>query len=306
MKSVIYKDGNSVIVESSKPEIKKNEVLIKTCASTICQYDNKIQKNKNQENDFKVLTGLEFSGKIEKVGESVKNFKEGSEVFGMLNLFGGARAHAEYIAVPENLIWHKPKNISFEEAATLPIAILTVFEAFVNIAKVKAGQQVLINGASGGVGIYAIKIAKALGASVTAVCNSKNKSTMEDLHVEKIIMYDQEDFTKRPDKYDFIFDVANNKTFKSCKNNLKSNGTYVSTNPFNDIMGIIRGCFSKQKVGFLLVSKGNATKLMECSKYIESGQIQPFVDKVFKFQDIQQAYTHFESGIKKGKIVINF
>lgn len=304
MLATVYKNSKAAIVEIEKPSIKNNEVLVKVCASSICQSDNNRRKNGKESN--LATTGLEFSGTIASVGTSVNNFSKGNDVFGMLNIFGGARAHAEYVAVPESFIWHKPANISFEEAASLPISLLTSFEALIKIGKLKAKQEVLINGASGGVGVYAVKLAKALGASVTAVCSSRNAETVKSLNADKIICYDQKDFTALAEAYDIIFDVANNQSFKKCKAKLNPKGIYISTNPFNDLMGFVHAFFSGKKAGYLLVSKGNSRDLQKASAFIENNSLTPFLDRTFKFEEMNEAYDHFESGKKKGRVIIRF
>ena len=298
------------IKEVKKPTIKDKEVLVAVCALTVSISD--LQKRRGEWRKFTgkkepksvVLMGLEFSGVIAEKGRQVKNYHVGDEVVGMMSVWGGARTHAEFVAVPEAYIGLKPTNISHAEAATLPIGMMTSISALKELGRLTAGQEVLINGASGGVGVYAVQIAKHFNANVTAVCGGHNIPFVESLKADRCIDYATVDFSQEDRKYDIVFDVASTKKFTACKNILKRKGAYITTNPFQDIQGLIAAKFSNKKCPYLFVSHGNKARLDEVKKLVEKKKILPVMDRAFPMDQVVEAHRYSESKEKKGKAVL--
>lgn len=293
------------------PVVKPDEVLVKPLATTLNPTDMDVRNGKyrwvpmfwNQENIS--LTGLEFSGVILKTGTNVKRFAPGDEVFGYIDLLKKHRTHAQYIAVKQNHMALKPINVSHAESASLPVGMITTIRAFKHLARPKDGKNILINGASGGVGVYAVQYAKYLGMNITAVAGKNNFQLLTDLGADVVIDYTQSDFTQGDLLYDMVFDVANTSSFNACEGVLKSKGVYISTDPFKDIPGLIRSTVSSKKAGFLMVLQGN-TRDFECAAdFVEKGKIRPVVEKIFPFSDIALANRYFESHPRQGKVVLD-
>lgn len=295
MKAVVYEKYGSPDVlqlkEISRPIPKDNEVLIKIYATTVSAGDWRMRKADPflarifnglfKPKKVKIL-GFELSGIIEAVGKNVNSFKAGDAVFAQCGLrFGG---YAEYTCLPVNeLIALKPSNMSFEEAAAVPVGGLTALR-FLKQSGIKEGSHVMIYGASGSVGSFAVQIAKALGGEVTAVCSSANISLVRKLGADKVIDYTKEDFTKRADGFDIIFDAVGKTSRPACKQLLNPDGKYVT----------VKGNPKKDK-GDLLFLKN----------LIESGKIISVIDRRYNLEQIREAHRYVESFRKKGNVVIN-
>lgn len=295
MKAVVYeKYGTPDVLELkdiSKPIPKENEVLIKVHATTVSAGDWRLRKADPflarifnglfKPRRVKVL-GFEVSGIIEEVGKNVQVFKPGDHVFASCGLrFGG---YAEYTCLPVNeLISIKPSNMTFEEAATVPVGGLTALR-FLRQSSIKKGDKVLIYGASGSVGSFAIQIARSYGAEVTAVCSNANINMVTQLGAHQIIDYTKTDFTKTDTRFDIVFDAVGKASKSQCKQMLKPGGKYVSVtgNP-------------KSKSDDLLVLK----------ELIESGKLITVIDKRYTLEQIREAHTYVESFRKKGNVVVN-
>ena len=295
MKAVVYeKYGSPDVLELkniAKPIPKKNEVLIKTHATTVSAGDWRLRKADPflarlfnglfKPRRVKIL-GFELAGVVEKVGENVQLFKPGDPIFASCGLrFGG---YAEYTCLPANdLIAIKPSNMTFEEAATVPVGGLTALR-FLRQSQVKSGDNVLIYGASGSVGTFAVQIAKSFGAEVTAVCSTTNVNLVSQLGAQKIIDYTKGDFTKTETRFDIIFDAVGKTSKSVCKRLLKSGGTYVP----------VTGS-----------PKSNPDDLVILKNLIQSGKLITVIDRRYTLDQIKEAHAYVESFRKKGNVVIN-
>lgn len=295
MKAVVYERYGSPEVlelrEIPKPTLKKNEVLVKVHATTVTAGDWRMRKADPflarifnglfKPRRVKVL-GFELAGVIEEVGKKVQSFKPGDEVFASCGLrFGG---YAEYARLPENeLIAIKPSNMSFEEAATVPVGGLTALR-FLRQSNIKAGDKVLIYGASGSVGTYAVQIAKAYGAEVTAVCSTANIQLVSQLGAHHVIDYTKTDFMKTETRFDIVFDAVGKSSKSQCKQLLKPGGKFVSvtSNP-----------------------QSKKDDLATIKILIEDQKLITVIDRRYRLEQIKEAHSYVESFHKKGNVVVN-
>jgi len=316
MKTVIYtKFGPPDVLhvkEVDKPAPKDNEVLIRILATTVTAGDWRLRKGdpfaarlfagpftpKNP------VLGHEFAGQIESVGKAVKNFKEGDEVFGSTGLESGA--YSEYLCVPEDgLLALKPPNVSFEEAAALPVGASTALY-FLSKGNVQNGQKVLIYGASGSVGTFAVQLAKHFGAEVTGVCSTQNMALVKSLGADTVLDYTREDFSESGQVYDLIFDTIGKTSFSRCKKALLENGIYVTTavNLSLFFQSLLAALVSRRKL--IIGIAGQSTEVLEFLKsLVEKGKITPVIDRIYPLEQIVEAHSYVESGHKKGNVVIS-
>lgn len=258
--------------------------------------DNGLTKPKNP------ILGIDVAGTIEAVGENVRKFNVGDHVFG--SCFG---SHSEYVSPREIFLSHMPKNITFEEAAALPCAAQTALQALRDVAQVKQGQRVLIYGASGGVGHFAVQLANYFGAEVTAVCSTSNLDWVKELGAQYVIDYTKEDFTHNGNKYDIILDAVGKRTFFSCLHSLNEKGLYITEHlffpkyhPFQLIIGSLIG----HKKAKIHLTKPNDRDLDFLSGLVEQEKLRPVIEKCYPLEQIVEAHQHIESGRTKGKIVL--
>ena len=254
--------------------------------------------------------GVDFAGTVEAVGKDVTRFKPGDEVFG-----GKFGAFAEYVSVPEKrAIALKPANVSFEQAASVPIAALTALQALRDKGHIKAGQKVLVNGASGGVGTFAVQIAKAFGAEVTGVCSTKNVELVRSLGADHVVDYTREDFTKGTERYDLIVDNVATHSASDYKRVLKPNGIFVmlgSTAPGHwfgwlklPLEAWILSPFMSQKFGMMLAEL-NRDDLAVMAELMQSGKVTPVIDRTYKLSEAAEALRYLERGHARGKVVLS-
>ena len=258
------------------------------------------------------IPGNDFAGTVEAIGANVTQFKPGDAVFGES---AGSRlsAFAEYICTTEAEIVHKPENISFEAAAAIPIPALTALQGLRDTGKIKAGQSVLINGASGGVGTFAVQIAKAFGAEVTGVCSTRNLDMVRSIGADHVVDYTKEDFTRQGKQYDLIFDCVGNRTASAFARALKPDGICsvagFTTMPHmltqTVLMGALISLFSSKKIGSMGTAKTNKPDLLVLYDMLASGQVVPVIDRCYPFSETAEAIRYLEQGHARGKVVIN-
>jgi NADPH:quinone reductase-like Zn-dependent oxidoreductase len=255
--------------------------------------------------------GVDFAGTVEAVGGKVTKFKPGDEVFG-----GRTGAFAEYVAVREyRAIALKPSGVTFEQAASIPIAALTALQALRDTGKVQSGQKVLINGASGGVGTFAVQIAKSYGANVTGVCSTHNLDLVRSLGADKVIDYTKEDFAAGADRYDLILDNVGNRTLAEFRRVLTPNGRYVQIGgggphagswigPLGRVLGaVVESRFVSQSMGMMLAEL-NHDDLALVADLITSGKVAPVIDRRYPLSEVPAAIRYLEEGHARGKVII--
>lgn len=314
MKAIIQNDyGSSVVLklaEVDKPVVKENEVLVRVHAASIHSGDYFGMRGDPYLARFAVgfpkpknyIPGFDISGTVETVGKKVTQFKLGDEVFG-----GPGSACAEFATATENKIAKKPSNLSFEEAASIPTSGVTALIGIRDAGKVKQEQKVLINGASGGVGTFAIQIAKSLGAEVTGVCSAKNTEMIRSVGADHVIDYTTVDFTKSTKRYDMILDNVANHPFAEYRKVLASDGVFIP-NSGNAGIGYVLKAFllsmfmRKQKSPFVAIP--NNRYLEDLKKLVEAGQIKPVIDRTYPLEQTPEAMDYIGKGHAKGKVVI--
>lgn len=255
-----------------------------------------------------VVRGKDVAGQVEAVGRNVTRFRLGDEVYGELR----AGSFAEYVAAPAELLALKPVNLTFEQAATVPVSGMTALQGLRDAGKAGPGQKVLINGASGGVGTFAVQIAKALGADVTAVCSAGNADLVRSLGADHLLDYDREDFTTNGQRYDVIFDLIGNHSLSRCRGSLTHEGTLVlSSGTGGRILGpmgrILRALLLSPFVSHnlsLFSQNGSAETLDELRELIESGQITPAIDRTYPLSEVREAVRYFAEEHARAKIAI--
>lgn len=254
------------------------------------------------------IPGGDVAGRVEAVGKEVTLFKPGDEVFGDLSASGWG-AFAEYVAVPESSLVLKPAKITFEEAASVPMAAVTALQALRDKGHIQQGKKVLINGASGGVGTFAVQIAKSYGAEVTAVCSTSNVETARSIGADYVIDYKQEDFTKKKEKYDLVIAANGDHSITAYKRVLKPNGIFVHVGGSGKQMfqtmtlGPILSISGSKKMSSFL-QRANKQDLLYVKELLEAGKIKPVIDRTYSFDEVQEAFRYFEKGHAKGKVVI--
>lgn len=322
MKAVIrekYGDYQTLNIEEIlKPTPTENQVLIKVMASTINAYDNHLMKGE----PFPVrmsagLTtpksrylGCDIAGIIENVGKKVIKFKKGDEVFTCLADGNGDNAYSEYVCVSEDLLALKPHGIFFEEAATIPMAGLTALQSIRDFGKIQPGQKVLVNGASGGVGSFAVQIAKLYGGIVTAVCRTEKCEFAYSIGADHVIDYTKENFIADIVKYDLIIDIAASHTFKEYKNILSKHGRCVIVG-FSSMTRMIKNGLSnlrtrskEQKAVIAFAKNDQVEDLQFLAEQMNNKKIKAIVDQTFPLNEIQQAFNYYETENLRGKVVI--
>ncbi|MBW4427777.1 MAG: NAD(P)-dependent alcohol dehydrogenase [Nostoc desertorum CM1-VF14] len=306
---VIHQYGSTEVLQYEdleEPQIEPTQLLVKVHASSVNPIDWKIRKGMlsfTTGNKFPKILGFDLAGEVVAVGSDATRFQPGDAIYGRTGLSGGA--YAEFAAVSENLVATKPNNLTYEEAASVPLAALTALQALRNQGNTQPGQAVLINGAAGGVGTFAIQIAKVLGAEVTGVSSTKNLDLIKSLSADRVIDYTQQDFTNSTLQYDVIFDAVAKSSFFQSKKVLKPNGVYITTLP--SPKSILQNLLTKiipGKKAKLVFEKPNAQDLIYLKELIETGKIGVIVDRTYPLQELAAAHTYSESERAVGKIAI--
>ena len=320
MKAIVYKKYGSPevlrLAEVDKPVPGENEVLVKIHAAAITAGD--VIVLKGEPFVTRLATGLlepkntipgkEVAGRVEAVGPNVTQFRPGDEVFGDLSVASWG-AFAEYVVVPESAVALKPANLTFAEAAAVPESAIVALQGLRDKGKIQPGKRVLINGASGGVGLYAVQIAKAYGAEVTAVCSARNLELVSSLGADHVIDYTQEDFTQNGQQYDLILAANGYHPISDYKRALSPEGIYVATGGTmtQSLQATMIGPFismsGRQKMGGMLV-KPNQEDLVFIKELIEANQVTPVIDRRYPLSEIADAYHYMAEGRAQGKVVI--
>ncbi|UGQ31474.1 NADP-dependent oxidoreductase [Acinetobacter calcoaceticus] len=311
--------------EQSQPPLTADAVLVKVHAASINPLDLRVLEGEFKAIlpvKFPFILGNDFAGRVVEVGSKVTQFKAGDEVYAKTDLNG---AFAEYTVVQQSSLALKPQNISMEQAAALPLVALTSWQALVEIAKVKAGQKVLIHAGSGGVGSIAIQLAKSLGATVATTTSAKNSGWVKELGADIIIDYKTMNFEQELKDYDVVLDTQGGKTLEKSVNVLKRGGRLISlagppdqatTEAFNLnrflkcviplLSWSIRHKAKKRGVTYsFLFMQPNGQQLSKISELVEAGKIKPVVDQIYDFIQIKEALQYVNTGRAKGKVVLN-
>jgi NADPH:quinone reductase-like Zn-dependent oxidoreductase len=255
--------------------------------------------------------GADVAGQVEAVGKDVTEFRPGDEVFAVLRQGG----FAEYVCVPEGELAPKPKNLSFEQAAAVPMAANTALLGLRDKGRIQPGQKVLINGASGGVGTFAVQIARAFGAEVTGVCSTRNMDLVRSIGADEVIDYTTQDFTRNGQRYDLLLDIAGSRSVSACRRVLTPTGTYVVVGgPAGRWLQPVRHVFSVIAVSPFVPQRMVAADAYRCrqnkqnlktlTEFIEDGKITPVIDRRYSFEEIPAAVRYQEEGHAAGKVVI--
>ena len=309
MKAIVIDSYGSADVlqykEVEQPKIKPSELLVKVHATSVNPLDWKTRQGMLKwlmSNKFPKILGADVSGEVVQVGDKVTRFQPGDEIYASLSSSKGA--YGEFVAVSERLAAPKPTNMTHSEAGVVPLAALTALQALRNLGKIRSGCNVLINGASGGVGIFAVQIAKAFDAEVTGVCSQKNWELVKSLGCDRAIDYRQQDFTQDTSQYDIVFDAVAKSSFWQCKKILKSKGTYISTLPtLSTLVAILSTAISRKKAK-LIIFQPNGQDLLYLKELIETGKLRSVIDRTYSLKELPQAHNYSESQRATGKISI--
>jgi NADPH:quinone reductase-like Zn-dependent oxidoreductase len=319
MKAIVYTNYGSPdmmeLKEVEKPLCKENEVLVKVQAASVNPLDWHflrgspflVRLSHGLLKPKKTRLGVDTAGWVEAVGLNASQFHPGDEVFG--NSFLGA--FGEYVrAVEENLVL-KPPNITFEEAASVPVAAITALQGLRDHGQIRPGQKVLINGASGGVGTFAVQIAKSFGAEVTGVCSTRNLDMVRSIGADYVIDYTREDFAKMGARYDLILDNVGNRPVSVYKHILSARGICVIagySSPAMLLQAVLLGPLvskgGSQKIGMMGVANTNKKDLSFLKELLEAGKIVPVIDKRYPLSEAAEAVRYLEKGHARGKVII--
>jgi NADPH:quinone reductase-like Zn-dependent oxidoreductase len=304
--------------EVAKPIPKDNELLIRIYATTVTAGDCEIRSLKLgllfriamrlwlgiRKPRGTTILGTEFAGEIEMAGKDVTLFKKGDKVFGSAGLSFGT--NAEYICLPEKgELATKPVNMSYEEAAAVPFGGRDALH-FLRKGNLQGGQKILINGAGGSIGTFAIQLAKYFGAEVTAVDSTEKLDMLSSIGADRVIDYTKEDFARRGEAYDVIFDIVGKSSYSDSLRSLKKNGFYLLANPPPSQM--LRGIMTSIKSGKTVISSaadGTAEDLRFLRKLIEAGKIKPVIDKNFTLEQVAEAHRYVDTGAKQGNVTVS-
>jgi NADPH:quinone reductase-like Zn-dependent oxidoreductase len=319
MKAIVHERFGSPEVlelrEVEEPGVGDGDVLVRVQAASVnpadwyamtgAPYVARVQMGLRKP---KARLGLDLAGEVTAVGGNVTRFKPGDEVFG-----AGTGTLAEYVAVSEDGLVPKPANLSFEQAAAVPVAGLTALQGLRDKGSVQPGQQVLINGASGGVGTFAVQVARALGAEVTAVCSTRNVDMVASLGADRVIDYTREDFTRTDRRYDLLLDVAGSRSWPECRRVLTQRATLVLVGapkgnallgPLGHILKVrLASLPASQKMTFF-ISKADRQDLEALAELLEAGRVSPVVERTYPLSEAADAFRYLGEGHARGKLAI--
>ena len=320
MKAAVYREyGSADVVKCEdipKPVPQDNEVLIKVRAASVNPLDWRLMKG-----DPAILRlffglrkprrgrpGRDVAGQVEAVGRNVTQFKPGDEVFGAC-----AGTIAQYACAEESNLVTKPVNVTFEQAASVPVVGLTALQGLRDKGQIQRGHKVLINGAAGGVGTFAVQLARTFGAEVTGVCSTRNLELVKSIGADAVIDYTNEDFTKLATRYDLILECVGNKTFSECRRVLNPKGRLVGVGAPHDVSLIVIlaqatkdlfvSLFSNQKA-VMFIAKSGQQDLTHLGELLANGKLTPVIDRVYDLNEAAEALRYLEYGHARGKVVI--
>ena len=322
MRAIVYHTYGSPDVlkleEVQKPVPQDDEVLVQIHAASVnaadwhlmrgtpflARFVNGLQKPKNTK------LGADVAGRIEAVGRNVAQFQGGDEVFGCIpiNELGSL---AEYVCAHEDALALKPAKMTFEQAAAIPLAAFTALQGLRDKGQIQPGQKVLVNGASGGVGTFAVQIAKSFGTEVTGVCSTRNLDMVRSIGADHLIDYTQADFTQNGQRYDLIFDAVGNRSVSDCKRALSPNGICAVagfTTLSHLFQVLVLGSWvsrtGSKKIGQMDTAKPNKKDLLFIKELLEAGKVVPVIDRTYPLSEVPEAIRYLEAGHAKGKVVI--
>jgi NADPH:quinone reductase-like Zn-dependent oxidoreductase len=319
MKAIVYEEYGPPDVlqlkEVEKPTPSDDEVLVKIHAASVNAGDwhtlrgtpflFRLMNGLRMPNDKARILGDDMAGQVEAIGVNIKQFQPGDEVFGISN-FG---AFAEHKCVTEDKLARKPANISFEQAAALPIAGITALQGLRDQGKIQSGQNILINGASGGVGTFAVQIAKSFGAEVTGVCSTSKVDMVCSIGADKVIDYTQEDFTKSGQRYDLIFAIGGDHPISDYRRALKPEGNYVcaggSLAQYSQalLLGPLISMIGSMKMGVVMPNP-TQKDLIILLELFDAGKVVPIIDRRYPLSEVPEAIRYVEDGHARGKVII--
>jgi len=321
MKAIVqYKFGSPDVLkleDVEKPTPGDDEVLVRVLASSVNPYDWHVMRGKPylaraQVGLFKpkdTIQGADMAGQVEAVGADVTEFQPGDEVFSETR-----RSFAEYVCVRQDRLARKPANVSFEQAAAVPLAGLTALQGLRDKGRVRPGDTVLVNGASGGVGTFAVQIAKSLGAHVTGVTSTKNVDLVLSIGADGAVDYTQEDFTRTTDRYNVILDTIGNHTLSDNRRVMASDATYVAVGksemgnwvgPLSMLLGVLLASVVGKQRMVPLLAKVTKEDLEVLSGLLEDGHVAPVIDRQYELAQVPDAIRYLEEGHARGKVVIS-
>src|SRR5713226_4082021 len=322
MKAIAYEGYGSADVlevkEVRKPHIESDGVLLRVRAASANPYDWHVMRGvpyiarlmaTGLRKPKSSVLGTDVAGEVEVVGNAVTRFRPGDEVFG----FVGSGGFAEYVSAPEKLLAVKPANLSFQQAATVPLAAVTALQGLRDAGEIRSGQKVLIVGASGGVGTFAVQIAKWYGADVTGVCSTRNLAMVRSIGADQVIDYTREDFTRTGQRYDLIFQLAGTTSPSACRRVLTPKGRLVLSSGdspgrfIGPVDRIIKAVLLSLFIGQTLSplnTKPNSKDLKYLRKLIVAGSVTPVIDRTFFFFQAEDGIRYLETGRARGKVVI--
>jgi len=320
MQAIVYtKYGSPDVLQLKEVELptpKDNEVLIKVHAASVNPLDWHFMRGKpyvmrlqcGLRSPKNSALGVDVAGQVEAVGKDVTEFQPGDSVFGVCN-----GAFAEYVCAFEKSLMKKPTHLSFEQVAAVPVAAFTALQGLRDQGQIQTGQKVLINGAAGGVGTFAVQIAKSFGAIVTGVCSTRNVAMVGSIGADHVVDYTQEDFTQSGLRYDLVFDTVGNRSLSSCRRVLSSNGVLVLVGgpdkgrllgPLSrSIKGLVLSRFVSHRM-LMLLSTWNKDDLVVIQDLLDDGKVTPVIDRTYTLSEVPEAIRYLEQGHAQGKVVI--
>ena len=320
MKAIVYRNYGSPDVlrceDVAKPTPGQDEVLVRVRAAALNPLDCHLIRGAYLMRPMTGLrrprmtrSGADFAGEVEAVGGNVTRFQPGDEVFGAVR-----GAFAEYVCAPESRLAKKPANLSFDQAAAVPVAGLSALQGLRDKGRIQAGQKVLINGAAGGVGTFAVQIARSFGATVTGVCSTVNVELVRSIGADRVVDYTRNDFTQSGERYDLMLDCVGNRSMSACRRVLTPRGTFVvvGMKPGSRGMGLIAhvldvllsSWFVSQNIVFFLASV-NPGDLVLLTELIEKNELTPVIDRRYSLDEVPEAFRYLNKGHARGKVVID-